>query len=60
MKTVLFIAWSIWGAGVLRLLYFLFRASTDSANTPEAGRALGVFLVLVMLVLASGGGLLLY
>jgi hypothetical protein len=38
----------------------LFRASTESASSPEAGRALGVFLVLVMLVLASGGGLLLY
>ena len=51
------LAWTFWGALVLLLLYGLFRVSTDRSTSPEAGRGLGVMVVVVLLVVVGLLGL---
>ena len=59
MKILLIVAWSFWGVGILGLLYFLVKVSTEKAQSPEAGPGLGIFLVLSVLFLYGIAGFVL-
>lgn len=51
--------WTLWGILLAVLLYGLVRVSTERTSSPEAGRGLGIFAVLFLLVLLAGAGFLL-
>lgn len=57
-RTLLPIAWALWGVLVIATLYGLFRVLTERTTSPEAGRGLGVMAVglvlIVLLALAAG------
>lgn len=47
------LCWTLWSALLVVALYGLFKVSTERTSSPEAGRGLGIFAVLfVMLLLA--------
>jgi len=54
------IAWSLWGVLVIGTLFMLLRASTERTTSPEAGRGLGVMVVLLVLVTLAVAGAVLY
>lgn len=51
------VAWSVWGAGLLGILYAFFVIVTERTDSPEAGRGLGAGLVLFLLLLSGMGAL---
>jgi hypothetical protein len=54
------LAWTCWGILVVALLYGLTRVSTERSSSPEAGRGLGVMLIVGLLVLMAVVGFLLH
>ncbi len=53
------LAWSLLGAVVILLLYGLVRVFTDRSTSPEAGRGLGVMVIVGLLVVVGIAGVLL-
>lgn len=51
--------WTLWTIMLLVLLYGLVRVSTERTSSPEAGRGLGIFAVLFLLLLLAGAGVFL-
>jgi hypothetical protein len=51
--------WTLWGILLAVLLYGLVQVSTERTSSPEAGRGLGIFAVVFLLVLLAGVGFLL-
>jgi len=59
IRTLIQVCWLLWGVLMLVALYGLVLVSTERTSSPEAGRGLGVFAVLfVMLLLAFGAWML--
>src|SRR5688572_9674549 len=50
----------MWGVLVLVVLYGLMRVSTDRSTSPEAGRGLGVMVMVAVLIVVAIIGVLLY
>src|SRR5262245_5437010 len=59
MRVLVPLCWTLWGALLVVLLYGLVQVSTERTSSPEAGRALGVYTVVFLLVLLAGVGALL-
>jgi uncharacterized protein len=48
------LCWTLWSALVVVALYGLFKVSTERTSSPEAGRALGIWAVLFVMLLLAG------
>ena len=59
VRALIPLGWTLWGLLLVLLLYGLLRVSTERTSSPEAGRALGVYTVLILLALLAVGGVLL-
>ena len=53
------LGWTLWSILLLILLYGLVQVSTERTSSPEAGRGLGVYMVLFLMALLAGAGWLL-
>jgi hypothetical protein len=59
MTYLIILNWTLWSALLIALIYALVLILTERSRTPEAGPALGVFLIaLGLLFSATTGGLL--
>lgn len=56
MKWMLPVAWVLWAALNLLLVYGLFKVATERAQSPEATRGLGVGVMLLLILLSAGAG----
>ena len=54
------LAWVMWAVLVALVLYGLLRVSTERSTSPEAGRGLGVMVMVALLVVVAIVGVLLY
>lgn len=54
------IAWTLFGAVILLLLYGLFRVTTDRSTSPEGGKGIGIMVIGVLLVVMGIVGVFLY
>ena len=48
------LCWTLWSALLLVALYGLFKVSTERTSGPEAGRGLGIWAVLFVMLLLAG------
>ena len=51
--------WTLWSIMLVVLLYGLVRVSTERTSSPEAGRGLGIFAVVFLLLLLAGAAVFL-